>query len=228
MSNRSMMTRIIACVRVVLMLVLVTVARSGHGFQIVSQQSTNLLQDLNADHCEFYIDGVAEVYTYESGLHRYKMYVELISLAETQSLGVWVRYRDRESGIVGETVVLATPAAAANKWQLEFEIEGKNQESYFSRDIIEVAFFADKVAPTPVPPVPSVATVSSVATVPPVATVATDAASSLRYWVSNRGRNYSWKEIMSEPTYVTRDGKVERRWADFRSAVFDQKRVCAH
>ncbi len=172
----------------------------GLGGQNVFEQWETPKRNANADNCEFFVDGIAETYVYTDGRHLYKMSVELASLRPEQNLGGWVRYRDRASGIVGEAVLEGVPNSTRSKWTLEFDIEGVVMETHFSRDILEYAFFAD----------------------------ALDANNELvRNWISNRGRNYSWKETMTEPTYVIRDGQTEKRWADARARVFDQKRVCA-
>jgi hypothetical protein len=183
-----------------LVAVLVFAAGGAQGRQNVFEQWETPKRNLNADNCEFYVDGIAEAYMYFDGRHIYKMSVELVSLRPGQNLGGWVRFRDRASGIVGEALLEGVPSFNGSKWTLEFDIEGVVVENHFSRDILEFAFFADTI----------------------------DANNELvRSWISNRGRNYSWKETMTEPTYVIRDGQTEMRWADFRAKVFDQKRVCA-
>ncbi len=174
------------------------------GAQIVFEQSEAPALNLNADNCEFYVDGVAEAYMYDDGHHIYRMLVELVSLVPSQTLGGWVRYRDRESGIVGEAFFAGKPNEDSSRWTAEFDIDGVANGVHFSRDILEFAFFGDGLSrETNREPVP------------------------VRYWISNGGRNYSWKAIMAEPTYVVRDGQTEKRWADARAGVFDQKRVCA-
>lgn len=199
MSIRSMILASQAFARILLVSLAALIAVAVEARQIVFKQSELPARDVNADNCEFYVDGIAESYSYVSGYHQYKMWVELVSLRPEQSLGGWVRYRDRESGIVGEVAIQAL-AAANNRWLWEFDIEGVVSEAHFARDILEFAFYSDSKGPND---------------------------ESVRSWISNRGRNFSWKETLTEPTYVVRDGQTEKRWADSRARVFDQKRVCA-
>ncbi len=169
--------------------------------------SANVIH-VNANNCEFYVDGVASLYLYNMAWSRRIMHSEVVALdPNIEHLGQWIRYRDTATGDVHTTEVAASQDTSfvylsPEKWAIDFEYSGtnfSNSGSLFHFDILDFAFFAEKT---------------------------NERGETLRTWISNDGYNFSFSNVFAPPTHTSGLGRGSIVWSDQKKSVFNQKRSC--
>lgn len=170
------------------------------------------LLSFNANNCEFFIDGVASIYSYNMAWSRRVLHSEIVAQDPTISrFGQWIRYRDTATGQEKITEIFASQNSnfiflSPTKWAIDFEYAGTSAShpgpggaASFAYDIIDFAYFAESQNSVGTP---------------------------IRLWISNQGQNFSFDETFSQPTYTAGLGRGSLTWSDQSKKVFSQKRAC--
>jgi hypothetical protein len=165
-------------------------------------------QNFDANHCEFFVDGLAQVYQYNQAWYRRSLHAEVLIQDPTlNNAGMWIQYRDLATGTVHETTVQAEEhpllsPLGRTATALEFAYEGNavsgGTANRFSYEIIQFAFFAERE----------------------------EGRGPTRLWISDNGKNFSLPSAFSEPTYTNSLGRGSATWTNQNVAVFHQKQMC--
>jgi hypothetical protein len=167
----------------------------------------------DANNCEFYVDGIASIYSYNMAWSRYVLHSEIVPLDPyIERFGQWIRHKNKDTGEIAVTEIIATPGTPfvhtePGRWSLDFEYKGTNSSTpnsnipnHFEFEILEFAYFAEK---------------------------SDTSGNTVRLWVSDSGKNFSFRDTFSAPTYEMGRGRGYLVWTDQRKAPFHQKQNCA-
>ena len=179
-----------------------------------STNANSPMANFNANNCEFFVDGIASIYTYNQAWSRRILHSEIVAINPAiQRMGQWIRYRDTATGDTLTTEVFASRDTsfvflAPNKWAIDFPYSGANfpnpgdnSPRSFALDIIDFAFFAE---------------------------VSVSNGGTIRLWISDNGNNFSFDETFSPPTYISGLGRGSITWTSQNRNAFHQKEKCDH
>ena len=167
-----------------------------------------LAQDADANHCEFYVDGLATKYSYNMGWSRTSLQAELV-IRDTsiEGVGLWIRSMDSSTGVESSEEILQ-PRNTGERGQrevIEYTLSETQPPAYnghpgfrLQRTVSEFAFFA----------------------------IQSHSGSKRRLWLSNRGANFRFEDSLRAPVYLVNRGRTSLTWSNQDSPLFAPKKAC--
>lgn len=170
-----------------------------------AQDEYQIGHNVDANNCEFHVHDFAIEETSHSGIAAVDM---VVTLAVTEDLdgellatGQWVEYLDLADNLVKTKMVYGHRYSSFTKYGLSFAMERADMDDSvgYIYQPIQFAYFIDVKRPSGV--------------------VA-------RIWMSNKGGNFRFKDVMRGSTYTKDIPSGKAVYSNQNSPLFNQKRAC--